>query len=197
MNEVARKSAVIGETGYERLANDGYMTEPPAIEALLSCTTLRGKVWEPACGTGNIDKACKSHGYDTYASDIADYGYGQSGLDFLQAIGLPPGVETIITNPPFKDGLAAKFVLKALELLKPVRGNVWVLQRVDWDCGRNRHLKQHLFDWPYDGKLQTTWRLQWAGNKKKNPRFNYAWFHWDWMKPEFDAPSIGYLFRPK
>lgn len=51
-------------------------------------------VWEPAAGKGNLVKRLLQAGHVVTSSDILH------GCDFLTA-DIPPGVEVIVTNPPY------------------------------------------------------------------------------------------------
>ena len=93
---------------------DYYPTPFIAIEALLQREMFAPLVWECACGDGAISKVLAKSDYQTYDTDLHDYGFGESGMDFLEYNELPFQNCDIITNPPFK--LANEFVLKALEL---------------------------------------------------------------------------------
>jgi len=84
-----------------------------------------GKIWEPACGAGNISEILKSRGYEVRSTDLYDHGYGETGIDFMEAY---QGINTlteetdyanIVTNPPFSFNDKKKvedFVEHALEV---------------------------------------------------------------------------------
>jgi hypothetical protein len=95
---------------------DNYSTPPQAVCALLRIETLPRKIWEPACGSGNIVDVLRGAGHDVCATDLYDWGCSDSraGVDFLDEITAPLGITTIVTNPPFKR--AEQFVAHALEL---------------------------------------------------------------------------------
>lgn len=110
---------IIAGTGCAPLSergNDLYETPPVAVHALLCVEPLPKVVWEPACGSGKIVTELRTAGHTVFASDLVDYGCpeSQSHVDFLMERSVPPGVEAVITNPPFK--LAGKFVSHALAL---------------------------------------------------------------------------------
>lgn len=57
-------------------------------------------IWEPACGAGHMAGPL-GETFDVRASDIHDHGYGQV-FDFLSPIvDARPGVDWVVTNPPF------------------------------------------------------------------------------------------------
>lgn len=95
---------------------DAYFSPPEAAVALLRIEDahLPDVIWEPAAGDGALVKPFRRAGFNVVASDIADYGLKRcdTPVDFLKAK-KPPGVEAIVTNPPYK--LATQFVLKALD----------------------------------------------------------------------------------
>ncbi|MCL2556870.1 MAG: hypothetical protein FWE09_00160 [Treponema sp.] len=76
---------------------------------------LRGPIWEPAAGLGDISKVLARRGHEVLSSDAFPYSDGEvevSGpTDFLAAP-LPPGCRTILTNPPFN--ALEDFLLRAL-----------------------------------------------------------------------------------
>jgi hypothetical protein len=82
----SRKSASHGEAGYARRPHDAYFTEPWVARALLAAVDLgarRTVVWEPACGDGRMARPLAEAGYRVKASDIAEWGFGTQGVDFL------------------------------------------------------------------------------------------------------------------
>lgn len=163
----------------ERQANDYYATEPKAIDALLGKYKLPPKIWEPACGEGHLAKQLRLHGFEVFASDIIDRGFG-SVADFFEAE-LPKGCECILTNPPYK--YADKFIKRAIEML-PVGGVVAMFLKTQFLEGVNRYY--NLFTITPPKKV-----FQFAGRMvcAKNGDFNamkhigsavaYAWFVWE------------------
>lgn len=110
-----------------------YPTPPEATRALLSVETFDGPIWEPACGKGHITKVLKAAGHEVLATDLNDWGYGISGIDFLDpqhisnARRLGPRVKHVVTNPPYGSGLADDFIERALELTSATDGKVAML----------------------------------------------------------------------
>jgi len=190
---------MIGESGYERKKLDAYYTRPWVTHWLLGAELLipegpkSGVVWEPACGAGHISEVVKSYGYDVLSTDVADHGYkdmhGQ--IDFLSVEECNPEIRTIITNPPYEikgegnapDITAEGFVRRAIALMKPVKGSVFMLLRHEFDCAKGR---RDLFDQhPFEAKYILTKRPEWTDEsmpvkEKASPRHNYSWFHWNW-----------------
>lgn len=130
---------------------DFYSTDPAAVLALLKFQDklddklFSGTIWEPACGDGAISKVLSEYGFDVVSSDLYDRGYGQHGVDFLNAKALPfHGTEKsvhqtsydIITNPPYKQ--AIDFVAHSLDIL-PNGHSVAMLLRIGFLEGYKRY----------------------------------------------------------
>ena len=168
------KSAQAGQHTYQERGDDVYFTPEVAVEALLQVETLPEKIWEPACGSGNIVKVLRARGHTVYASDINNYGCGEPGVDFLTTDAIPPA-EAIVTNPPFK--LIQKFVERALELC-PL---VIILARLAFYEGQRRSklleesglARIHVFA----NRLPMIHREGWTGPKASSA-IVFAWFTW-------------------
>lgn len=102
-----------------------YVTPPEATRALLSVERFANPVWEPACGDGAIAKVLLAAGYQVVASDLVQRGYGQAGVNFLDAT--HNRGRSIVTNPPYGSGLADAFLRRALSLAFPAGGAVALL----------------------------------------------------------------------
>ena len=98
--------------------HDLYESPAVAVEALLRVLELpSGAIWEPACDRGAIVNVLRGRGHCVVCTDLVDYGADPTamyGVDFLKTTELPPGVTTIVTNPPFKS--ANEFIAHAIEL---------------------------------------------------------------------------------
>lgn len=203
MTQARRKAATLGEAGYARRTGDSYFTEPWVTRALIAAVNFSppGKarsetlIWEPACGDGRMAQPLKAAGYTVVASDIADHGYGETGVDFLSDFMSvneisPHLVAAIVTNPPFDT--VDLFIERALELTRPTKGRVAMLQRHEFDAPRKNH---RFFRAPFAAKLVLHKRPRWVdGEEKASPRFPYAWFLWDWRWRA--EPVIRYLPDP-
>jgi hypothetical protein len=190
-----RRSASHGEAGYERRPLDAYFTEPWVTRALIAAVTFRVEdqppdavVWEPACGDGRMARPLEAAGYKVVASDIADYGYGETGRDFLHSVP-PRHVVAVVTNPPFDQAVA--FIDRALDATEPLRGKVAILQRHEFDAPAKNH---PLFKPPFAAKLVLHKRPRWSDEDKASPRFAYAWYLWDWRHR--GPPILRYLPDP-
>lgn len=113
--------AQLGARNYaknEREKNDYYATEPKAARLLMDVETFSPLIWECACGEGHLAKEFSKSGYNVYASDLVDRGYGFQ-QDFLKSVAPPlPGFD-IITNPPYK--YAQEFAQHALDIVEDGR----------------------------------------------------------------------------
>lgn len=195
----AKRSAMHGESGYERIKNDAYWTPDWVTRALsvhelaaLASVTRNATlpVWEPAAGSGAISRELVRAGYSVISTDIEDYGFPlDRKLDFLsdECLDFVAGEEprAIITNPPYE--VAAPFVERAIDVMKPYRGYVAMLLRNEWDCARTR---RHLFNPPFARKIVLQRRPKWSAEEKASPRHNFAWFIWD--HHHAGAPRLEY-----
>ena len=127
----------------QRAAGDYYTTDPTAVEQFVNhhhnhigefTGMFSGRIWEPACGCGNISKVLESNGYHVISTDLYNRGYGNSGVDFLTA-DLPDEVITIITNPAY--ALADEFVKHAMDIL-PNHGRYFALMNLSYLAGQKR-----------------------------------------------------------
>ena len=96
----------------------GYLNNYSYGQAIYKWSKLR--IWECACGSGNLAEVLKERGYDVVCSDLKNRGYGRPGMlnvDFLQNYDftLRYNVGVILTNPPYS--LANEFILHALNIL--------------------------------------------------------------------------------
>ena len=115
-NSIYKTIGATNHTDKEREKDDFYATDPVAIDILLKDggIKLTDPVWECACGDGCLAKRLNEYGYNAFASDLVERGYGYSGIDFLSIKARWPG--DIVTNPPYK--YAQEFVEHALELVE-------------------------------------------------------------------------------
>jgi hypothetical protein len=114
-----------------------YPTPPEATRAFLAAEQFDGDIWEPACGQGAISIECERAGYRVTSTDLAEYGFGTSGHDFLKAT--KPLAKHIVTNPPYGAGLADRFVRQALSLTARTGGKVAMLLNLNSLCHPSRH----------------------------------------------------------
>jgi hypothetical protein len=104
-----------GQHSHRDRGLDLYETPAVAVDALRRVEDLPSQIWEPAAGRGAIVRVLRAAGYVVTASDIVHYDFALDfEADFLKVTKAPPGVEMILTNPPFMH--ATEFVERALEL---------------------------------------------------------------------------------
>jgi hypothetical protein len=162
--------------------NDCYETPAVAVDALLRVEKLPHRIWEPACGHGNIVNVLRRAGHEVIATDIADYGIpitppGYWGRDFLLETSAPAGTGAIVTNPPFK--IVGEFTRHALDLAPPMI--VFLLRLAFMESkGRSSILEGaglariHVFR----KRLPFMHRADWKG-RKANSGMAFAWFVWE------------------
>jgi hypothetical protein len=152
---------------------DFWPTPEWVTKALLDNEVLEGKVWEPACGDGAMARVISDFGYDVYASDKEDRGYGEV-KDFLSR--LREYADCIVTNPPFN--LAAGFVMEALS---SAECKVCMLLPLSFLEGAKRH--DRLFSiYPPDRVWVFSERVTFTApgvTRKVSGTRPMAWFVWD------------------
>lgn len=188
---VARRSAIMGEAGFERVEGDRYFTEHWVTKALLARVRFRGLIWEPAAGRGDMADVLHAAGYEVMCSDIAGASLGCKSAaesDFLTHTSPGDGVFSIVTNPPYVH--AEEFIVQALKLTRRASGMVAMLLRNEYDCAATR---RYLFEQePFAQKLVLTKRPKWSeAEPKASPRHNFSWYLWDWHHA--GRATIGWL----
>lgn len=148
-------------TDEERASGDFYATSPRALDLLAPLCPILHDVWEPACGDGSLSKWLEARGHDVLSTDLADRGYGDGGIDFLQTHYDKEGYLVlrddallgrrtlkylhspfdILTNPPFK--WSTDFILHALDVI-PDGGHVIMLLKTTYLEGKDR--KRRIYD---------------------------------------------------
>ena len=174
----------------QRAAGDYYTTDPTAVEqfinhyhkiSLFAREFFYTKIWEPACGCGNISKVLESKGYNVISTDLYDRGYGKSGVDFLTAE-LPFECNTIITNPPY--ALADDFVKHAMDIL-PIGGRYFALMNLSYLAGQKRF--KEIYDKGYLHAIHVyPHRINCYKNNEDTGHsspVNYAWFEYRKISP--------------
>lgn len=176
-----KDSAMLGDSGYERVEADFYPTPPENVDCLVQHVNLHPYIWEPAAGKLDISMRLAEFGHVVTSSDLHAYGADLDFQgDFLTTTTLPdPKIRAIVTNPPYGD-LAEAFIRHALMLMKPVKGQVAMFLRNEYDCSKGR---MELFGLPpFHKKIVVTKRPRWVEGSKGSPRHNYSWFVWDWRQ---------------
>ena len=88
---------------------DDFQTPPIALKPLLPYLGTDWRIWECACGKGNLVRGLAEYGFDVIGTDAL------GGYDFLTYE--PDNYDCIITNPPFK--YKQEFLERCYELGKP------------------------------------------------------------------------------
>ena len=166
--------------------DDLYETPPVAVAALLRCERLPSRLWEPACGHGNIVDVLRTHGHEVIGSDLVDYGRPDCfwRRDFLLERKVPDGCEGIVTNPPFK--LAEEFVAHAIDLCPRV---AMLLRLAFFEAGagptKKAVLRRYVLDEHpparihcFRRRLPMMHRENWKG-RKANSGMAFCWMFWD------------------
>lgn len=179
----------------ERAANDWYVDEPQAIEALLRVERFSGISHDPACGSGTIPRGMKAAGVDCYGRDLIDRGYASATRDFLACDFAEEPVANIVCNPPFN--LAREFIDKALAIASH---KVAMLLPLTFLEGQRKAAwlqakplaRVHVFTWRINmppGELLMAGKVELGGGKKC-----FAWFVFEhgWQGP----PHVNLLIKP-
>lgn len=186
-NSIWKTLGASNHTDREREVSDFYATEPRALGLFGPHFPIHNKVWECACGSGELSKWLVEHGHDVLSTDLVDRGYGHGGIDFLK-VGINdifksggsfrfrdvqnwayPEPYDILTNPPYSK--AKDFILQALRLI-PEEGHVIMFLKTTFLEGKER--KRLIYDinpprWVY----QFSERILCA----KNGQFDYMRAH--------------------
>src|ERR1044072_1346920 len=140
-------SRVVAPTRVEPKDSKDYAPTPPwATRALAGIVlpqisvSLDGLLLEePACGEGHIAEVLRECSDRVTATDLHEYGYGPSGVDFLKGDAESVVPDWIITNPPFNK--AEEFTLMALSIASQ---GVAMFVRWQWIEGAGRY--ERLFN---------------------------------------------------
>lgn len=165
---------------HEREKHDFYATNPHSVDIFLERIkkdniVLPKTIHEPACGQGHISKELEKHGYNVVSSDLYDYGYGKSGLDFLKSI---DKADCFFTNPPYR--FALQFVEKSVENLKPDGMSIMYL-KIQFLEGKERNLffKKHPPKYVYVNSSRQMCAKNGDFGGSHSNLMCYAWYIWD------------------
>lgn len=169
----------------DRDPNGLWRTPPEATLALVfALRNMLGQViHEPCCGDGAMARVLNAEGFDVIATDIADHGYGEAGIDFLTA---PIRSSHVVTNPPFPQ--AAAFIERCY--VDRQHFFALLLKATYWSADERFDLYQRC---PPNLTLPLTWRLDFTGEGR--PTMECAWFVWGQELPPPAAPAL--LRKPK
>jgi hypothetical protein len=170
---------------------DFFPTPSWATFALVDNEQFRGEIWECACGDGAMSRVLEQAVPHVRSSDLYRRGYGDYGVDFLDAC---RKADNIITNPPYN--AAEGFVRSGTRLAKR---KFALLLRLAFLEGANR--ANTIFAksppsrvWVFSERIT----FYPAGAERKGSGTTaYAWFVWDrdaagstelrWFKPGYKA----------
>ena len=150
-----------------------YPTPPWATFALIDNEHLSGDIWECACGDGAMSQVLEETGCPVFSSDLYQRGFGEAGIDFLQADKI---FDNIITNPPYHS--AEGFVREGVKLS---RKKFALLLRLAFLEGANR-ARTIFTDTPPSRVWVFSERITFYPkgiNAKGGGTTAYAWFVWD------------------
>tara|TARA_R100001510_G_scaffold18593_1_gene16092 strand:- start:759 stop:1406 length:648 start_codon:yes stop_codon:yes gene_type:complete len=168
-----------GRSGYgvlTRQKDDFYPTPPEAVEALINAEKLPKDIWECACGDGAISKPLIASNHNVISTDLNDWGYGKSGVDFLMEC--KPLAPAVVTNPPYK--LANEFVIKCMDMKLPYFA---MLLRLAFLEGKQR--RADIYDRQPPARVHvfserlTMWRGDQEQPEGSSGFIAFAWFVWE------------------
>ena len=126
-------------------------------------------MWEPACGRwGPYQKFWRSEGFAVISTDLHDQGYGETGLNFLNA---DCNCGSIITNPPFN--LAAKFIEHAASFKVPF---AMLVKSTYWQAAKRFDLFQRTKPMAI---IAMSWRPAMSPERGKSGTMDFIWTVWD------------------
>jgi hypothetical protein len=166
---------------YPRVPRDAYPSPSWVIEALAEHVELYGlRVWEPACGAGQMSRALKAAGAAVYSTDVCGYRNAKR-LDFLKAQVPSAPFDALITNPPWGERmkLAERFIEAGLKHIDKT-GLLALLLPTDFDNAKTR-LRFFRDESRFTSKIVLTTRPIWferTDGRRPAPRSNVAWFVW-------------------
>jgi hypothetical protein len=164
---------------YVRKERDDYPTPPWVTETVIPHLKALNitSIWEPAAGGGGMAAALTRAGFTVSATDLS------GGVNFLDDKAWSQAVsccDAIVTKPPYglQGKLAERFIERALDLMRPGRGAVAMLLKVDFDSGLTR--RRFFADCPaWITKLVLLKRIEWFKSLNGNaPNDNHAWYCW-------------------
>jgi hypothetical protein len=169
----------------EREKNDYYATHPQAVRDFLVAISkdrveLSKDIWECACGEGHMAEVLIEHGYDVYATDLVDRGYGAEFVNFLDLYDYGYYDGDIVTNPPYK--YAKEFVEQAIRYI-PEGNKVCMLLKIQFLEGKAR---KKLFEkyppkyiYVYSERQQCALNGDFEKYKKGGKTQAYIWIIWE------------------
>lgn len=180
-------------TALRERANDLNETPACATKTLMWVEKLPPVIWEPCAGRGAISRELFKGGHTVFRSDLVAHPGADPGIatrvDFLMEQKMPPGVQAIVTNPPFKN--ADDIIRKGLSFGVPV---IVLLRLMAIEgAGRSDIIDHHLVRvWAGIERLPAMHRDGWEGNRVESSPTPYAWFVFG---PARHSDAHGFLVR--
>lgn len=129
-------------------------------------------IWECCCGAGDMARVLESTGLVVIATDIADRGYGEAGVDVLSE--KTRRADILITNPAYDD-FPDKLIRHAAELGVSYLA---LLLKADFFHAVDKAGRDELFREFTPSRIYPLgWRLDWTGGGA--PVMNCSWFVWE------------------
>lgn len=161
---------------------DRYETPDSVTFGLLKRIELPYNVREPACGTGRIARCLATDGHSPHATDLQE-----DEVDFLEETRKS---QAIVTNPPYREGLADAFIHKAHQVCD---GPIWMLLNIGMLFGQSR-CSELWSEFPVQKLIVVSRRIKFFradGTRIVGQAHNHAWFGWnvepgptEWIPPE-------------
>lgn len=136
-----------GRTNWPAVADDWFVEPSIATTFLLDREAFDGRIWDPACGQGNLVEACLARGLDAVGTDLRTRFLGAQPpwflgeRDFLQPSRSRIGARHIVTNPPYGHAkLAEAFIRRALAMRSVDKVAVFVNGKFLFGSGRAKGL---------------------------------------------------------
>jgi hypothetical protein len=186
-------SAVMQQRGTSAVKSLDFFPTPPWAaraggELIAELDPAARSCWEPACGAGHMAWGLADYfAGGVYSSDIHAYGAGDV-LDFLGPRLPDPGVDWIVTNPPFVAGEA--FARTAFAL---ARRGVALLLRVAFLEGAGRFRLLYGPDMPLAVCAPFAERVPMVAGRwdpAASSATCYAWFVWLKDRPAAAGPRL-------
>lgn len=174
---------------------DFYPTPPDITTAMLR----KLKQWrpnalivDPACGDGAICEVANAEGFNSWGSDLHDYGWKPMGAQesFLTIEMEWPKHTVLVTNPPFK--LAEEFIFRAAELDRPF----FFMLKAQYFHGGRRTARIDKAGLLPNLKFPCTWRASFDMSGRGGP-MDVTWFGWDKSYQHPNGQAMEPLYRPK
>ncbi|SMD12948.1 SAM-dependent methyltransferase [Primorskyibacter flagellatus] len=172
---------------------DDFPTPPWATRALVEhiieqeVGTSSMSALEPACGRGYMAQALKEYFGTVTATDVHDYGYGET-VDFLANVCATASHDWVITNPPFRR--AEEFIQRSLPIAR--RGVAMLVRTVFIESvGRYERLFSQTPPSKVAQFVERVPMVRGRVDRKASTATGYAWVIWE--KGTGTSPSLVWV----